>query len=336
MITERALELARRHLRPSMEEMLAGLERSLALARRLGVTSVHDIIDLDKLKAYEAARESRRLSVRACLHFEQGDFLRLLRTGNRTGLGGPHLRIGGMKLYADGSFGARTAALEAPYSDAPGKRGALLISDRDLRAVVRDAELAGFQLLIHAIGDRAARQVVSAFSSTLGTPTRLRHRIEHLELPGKAELAQMRDLGLWASMQPNFVGEWGMPGGMMEARLGKARLRRADPFGKVLRAGVPLVFGSDCMPFNPLYGIHSAVNAPFPDQRLTAGEAVAAYTRDAAAASFEEGFKGTLAPGKAADLIVLSADPFRNRGKIRDIRVEATIFDGRTVWKRSP
>jgi len=331
IITERALELARRHLRPSMEEMAAGLEYSLDLARRLGVTSVHDIIDVDKLKAYEAARESRRLTVRACLHFEQGDFLELLRIGNHTGWGGPVLRLGGMKLYADGSFGARTAALEEPYADAPKERGRLLHSSAHLRSAVRDAEKGGFQLLIHAIGDRAAGQVVSAFASVLKGPTGLRHRIEHLELPDKRWLSQMRGLGLFASMQPNFVGEWGRPGGMMEARLGKRRYQHADPFKAVLKARVPLVFGSDCMPFNPLWGIHSAVNAPFPDQQLTVEEAVAAYTRTAAFASFEERFKGTLAPGMAADLVVLSGDPFRNRRRIRDIRVEATVFDGRFI-----
>lgn len=331
ILTEGALERARRHLRPDREEMLAGLRHSLRLARRLGVTSVHDIIDLDKLRAYEAARNGGLLTVRATLHFERGDFNEILRMGVRSGQGDARMRIGGMKLYADGSLGARTAALSQPYSDARGERGALLHSDAGLRSAVRDAEKGGYQLLVHAIGDRAVGQVVAAFSGALRTPTRLRHRIEHLELAGEAELARMRKLGLSASMQPNFVGEWGRPGGMMEARLGKARLRRADPFKRVLREGVPLVFGSDCMPLDPLYGIHSAVNAPFPGQRLTVEEAVAAYTRDAAAASFEEGFKGTLAPGKAADLVVLSGDPFRYPRSIRDMHVEAVVFDGRIL-----
>ena len=333
IIRERALELARYHLRPSMDEMMAGLSYSLDMGRRLGVTSVHDIIDRSKLAAYEAAHREGLLTVRATLHFEEPDFNALLKNGIHSGQGGPMIRIGGMKLYADGSFGARTAALREPYADAPKERGALLVSDAQLRAAIRDAEQGDFQLLIHAIGDRAARQVVSAFSSTLKGPSLLRHRIEHLELPGRPELQKMRRLGLWASMQPNFVGEWGQSGGMMEARLGKRRLKRADAFKAVLKARVPLVFGSDCMPLNPLYGIHSAVNAPFPDQRLTVGEAVAAFTRDAAASSYEEGFKGTLAPGTAADLVMLSEDPFKNQRRIKGIRVEATFFDGRLVWK---
>ena len=333
LIVEGALEKARIHLRPSPGEMAAGLEISLRRARRQGVSSVHDIIDVPKLRVYEAALRRGRLGVRACLHFEQAAFSELAKMGRAPARDGPLIRIGGMKLYADGSFGARTAALLEPYSDSPSERGVLLQSAAGLRSVVRHSEKSGIQLLVHAIGDRAVEQVVSAFSSTLKRPSRLRHRIEHLELPGKPELAQMRRLGLWASMQPNFVGEWGHPGGMMESRLGSRRYRRADPFKTVLRAGVPLVFGSDCMPFSPLYGIHSAVNAPFPGQKLTVDEAVAAYTRTAAAASFEEAFKGTLAPGKAADMVILSDDPFRHPAGIKDIRVDATIFDGKVVWK---
>jgi hypothetical protein len=331
LITEGALEKARCHLRPAPEETAAGLEYSLSLAKKRGVTSVHDIIDIPKFRAYEAARCSGSLSVRACLHFEKSAYSELLRMGLHSGWGGPLVRIGGMKLYADGSLGARTAALREPYSDAPSERGVLLHSAAGLRSVVRHSEKSGVQLLVHAIGDRAVERVVSAFSSAIGGRSRVRHRIEHLELVDRPGLARMRRLGLWASMQPNFVGAWGLPGGMMESRLGKRRYRRADPFRTVLGAGVPLVFGSDCMPFSPLFGIHSAVNAPFPAQRLTVEQAVAAYTRDGAAASFEEGFKGTLVPGKAADMVILSEDPFRNPKAIRDIRVEATIFDGRVM-----
>jgi hypothetical protein len=134
-------------------------------------------------------------------------------------------------------------------------------------------------------------------------------------------------------MQPNFLGEWGAPGHMMEARLGK-RYERADPFRMVLDAGVSLIFGSDCMPFSPLYGIHSAVNAPFPAQRIGVEEALVAYTRTAAAASFEEDFKGVLAPNMAADMVVLSGDPFKNPSRIEHLRVDATILDGRLVWRR--
>lgn len=333
LIRESALGRARYHLRPSPEELGAGLERSLRLARRLGVTSVHDIIDLPKFRAYEAARRQGRLTVRACLHFEEQDFSKLPGMGVHPGRGGAMLRIGGMKLYADGSLGARTAALNSPYADFPHNKGELLLQNGKLKRTIRNAEEHGIQLLVHAIGDRAVSRVVSAFSSALREPSRLRHRIEHLELAGRRKLARMRQLGLWASMQPNFIGEWGRPGGMMEARLGK-RYREADAFSRVLDAKVPLIFGSDCMPFSPLYGIHSAVNAPFPAQRISAQQAMECYTCRAAASSFEEDFKGSLAAKKAADMVVVSGDPFRRPSRIDNIRVDATIFDGRVIFRR--
>jgi hypothetical protein len=318
--------------------MAEGLNISLDIAKKLGVTSVHDIIDMDKLRAYERAEKEGILTVRAALYLEKGAFSRVqyLASHRRS-----DVRLLGMKLYADGSLGARTAAVRAPYADSPSEHGELLMSDKKLTSLIRNAEKRRFQLLIHAIGDRAVSQVISAFSSVLSGKrktgashaSRLRHRIEHLEMVLKPELYQMRRLGLFASMQPNFVGEWGAPGHMMQARLGK-RYERADPFRRVLDAGVTLVFGSDCMPFSPLLGIHSAVNAPFPAQRIGVDEALAAYTRTAASASFEEGFKGTLAPGMAADMAVLSGDPFNHPSRMVRIKVDATIFDGRLIWRR--
>jgi len=280
-LKESALEKARHVLRPGPRELAEGMKTSLAIAKKLGVTSVHDIIDQDKLRAYERAKSAGILTVRPSLYLEKESFLRVQQMAAHRY---SDARLLGMKLYADGSLGARTAAVRAPYTDTPSEHGELLMSDRELTSIIRKAENERFQLLIHAIGDRAVSQVISAFSSVLsrkrktGTScaTSLRHRIEHLEMVTKAELALMRKLGLIASMQPNFLGEWGAPGHMMQARLGK-RYERADPFCMVLDAGVMLVFGSDCMPFSPLYGIHSAVNAAFPAQRIGVEEALAEW-----------------------------------------------------------
>jgi len=340
-LKEAALEKARHHLRPGPDELAGGMKTSLGIARRLGVTSVHDIIDQDKLRAYERALAAGILTVRACLHLEKEAFFRVRQTAAHRRSVPRLLRPGGLKLYADGSLGARTAAVSAPYADSPSEHGQLLMSDKQIVSIIRRAEKERYQLLIHAIGDRAVSQVISAFSSVLarkssgrgGRPTELRHRIEHLEMVGGRGLALMRRLGIVASMQPNFIGEWGAPGQMMQARMGKL-YERADPFRRVLDARVMLVFGSDCMPFAPLYGIHSAVNAPFSAQRIGVDDALSAYTRTAAAASFEEGFKGTLAPGMAADMAVLSGDPFQRPAGIDMLRVDATIFDGRLIWRR--
>jgi len=332
LLTEKAMERSLEAARPSFEEMMAGLERSTVQAHRLGVTSVHDIIDRHNLMAYSAIYGRRELGMRACLHFEEGDMRDMARLGIKTGYGNHFLRAGGIKLYADGSFGARTAALTQPYSDDTRTKGELLHDNNRLRANIRTCERTGLQVLVHAIGDAAVKQTLTAFAFAQMKPTRLRHRVEHLELVDKKGLDIMDRLSLWASMQPNFVGEWGMPGGMMQSRLGK-RYEHADPMRRVLDAGVPLVFGSDCMPFSPLYGIHCAVNAPFQDQKLDVGEALAAYTATAAGASFEEDFKGTLATGTAADMVLLSGDPMRKPSGISMLKVDATILAGRTVWR---
>jgi len=163
----------------------------------------------------------------------------------------------------------------------------------------------------------------------------LRNRIEHLELPNQTHLREMRRLGLIASMQPNFIGEWGGTDGMYLSRLGPERTAKNNPFRDVLKARVKLVFGSDCMPLSPLYGIHSAVNAPHASQKISVAEAVAAYTRDAAFASFEESSKGSLTEGKLADLVVLSDDPFENSRGIGSIKVLKTVVGGEVLYDRT-
>jgi predicted amidohydrolase YtcJ len=141
----------------------------------------------------------------------------------------------------------------------------------------------------------------------------------------------MGELGVIASMQPNFL-QWSGPGGLYEARLGPGRDARIDPHRKVLDAGVALAFGSDGMPFGPLYGIHLAVNAPHPDQKVSVAEAIHAYTLGAAYAAFEEDSLGSLEPGKLADFIVLSRDPAQAPTKINEIAIERTYLAGERVF----
>jgi hypothetical protein len=143
----------------------------------------------------------------------------------------------------------------------------------------------------------------------------------------------MRKQGLIASMQPNFIGEWGGTDGMYLSRLGAKRTARNNPFKEVLASKVRLVFGSDCMPLSPLYGIHSAVNAPHPAQKISALEAFAAYTKNAAFASFSEGAKGTLTQGRLADFVVLSDNPFESPSEISSMRVLKTVVGGDVVYE---
>ena len=314
--------------------------KALALATRraysLGVTSVQDNGSSEHLGVYISAERAGKLGVRVTFNVPSERLGAMLDLSLSSGLGSELLRIGGVKMFCDGALGARTAALSEPYSDEPGNSGMFVQPAEALEEMAVKANQAGIQLVIHAIGDMGIEATISAIETALGSsPSRdRRHRIEHLELPSREHLRRMRKLKIIASMQPNFIGEWGGTDGMYYSRLGEGRAVRNNPFREVLDSKVRLVFGSDCMPFSPLYGIISAVNAPHAAQRIGAEEAVAAYTRDAAYASFEEGLKGTITPGKYADLVVLSSDPFRDSESLRAATVLKTVVGGEVVYER--
>ncbi|MFQ5838570.1 MAG: amidohydrolase [Thermoplasmata archaeon] len=319
--------------RPGMMQAVGGLRSMIAAAHRLGITSIHDTVDHREIAAYLRLHRAGGLNLRVNLMPRDKELPSLVAGGISSGLGGEVLRLGPIKAFLDGSLGARTAALSEEYEDEDGNRGRLMLSKEELTSLVGEASEGGFQLALHAIGERAIDAALQSLA--YGDSSTTRHRLEHFELPDEGHLKMARSLGIVASMQPNFVGQWSMPGGLYEQRLGKARLGRNNPFRLVLDEGIPLAFGSDHMPFSPMYGIHWAVNAPFDDQRLTVEEALRCYTQTPAYASFEENVKGTIEPGMLADLVVLEKDPFETPDRIKDIEVHMTIFDGKIVYKMS-
>jgi len=251
--------------------------------------------------------------------------------GLLTGYGDPWLRFGGIKIFADGSIGAQNAAVSEPFSG--GGTGELNYQDAELASMIRAAELAGWQTVIHAIGDRAIEQVLDAHE-VVGTDSALRHRIEHFELPHREQLVRVAKLGLCISMQPNFIGNWSGPNSLYVDRLGAARDRASNPLRLIVDEGLPLAFGSDGMPVSPLYGLHWAVNAPYRDQRLTAEEAMERYTTGGAWFGFEEKIKGRIVPGMLADLVVLDEDPRLHPERIEERTVEMTFVGGERVYER--
>ena len=157
----------------------------------------------------------------------------------------------------------------------------------------------------------------------------LRHRVEHVELTPPDLVQRLAESGAWACVQPNFARRWSQPGGMNEQRLGSARLQDCNAYRSLLSAGVPLAFGSDCMPLGPLYGLQAAVHHPQEAQRLTAPEALRLYTAAAAQLCFQEQTFGALRRGMAADLAILEGDPFDSSDAAS---VVGTLVDGRLVW----
>lgn len=315
----------------------AGIARGLAavarMAHRLGITSIHDIVDLAAWRAYQRAHAAGRLRLRVYAMPRDSLLPALAGAGMMTGLGDAWLRLGAIKVFSDGSLGAYTAALRDDYAGRPGDRGMLVHPPAELRSILETAHRAGFQTATHALGDEAIRQVVATLEEIQDAGPRkcARHRIEHYELPDDDVLRRTKAAGIVVCAQPNFIGQWSGPGDVYETRLGRDRASRNNPYRRILRRRIPLCFGSDGMPYGPLYGIHSAVNGFFGDQRISPEEAVRAYTAMGAYASFEEDVKGTLEAGKLADFVVLEGDPFAEPDRIRTCRIHSTWIGGTRV-----
>jgi len=247
-------------------------------------------------------------------------------------------RIGGC-LLIDGSLGSHTAALYEPYSDLPESTGILYWKDEDLNRFIRQAHEAGLQIGVHAIGERAIDQVLNAYENSLGKSPRAnhRHRIEHFLVPTPEAILRAIDLGLVLAMQPAFEYFWGGPNNLYESRLGSERARRVNPIGSILKTGGRIAGGSDSFvtPMDPLLGIHSAVNHPNEDERITVSQAIDLFTRSAAYATFDEKEKGSIQEGYLGDLVVLAEDPREVRAEtIKDIQVFMTVVGGKVVFRR--
>jgi len=239
---------------------------------------------------------------------------------------------GGMKLFADGTFGSRTAVLMDDYADAPGERGFMVNDMEWLRKTVFEAQAAGLRVAVHTIGDGAMHQVARLLmDAQLEAGFRqLRHRIEHCGMVQPRTIALLKNAGVICSMQPSFIvseGTW------IRDRVGE-RVNRVYPMRSLLDEAIPMCGGSDAPveSVNPLEGIWACVvrEGFTPDQSLTPFEAVSLYTSHAAFASGVECSRGTITPGKAADLVVLDRHPMTSAyDDIRSIRVQATVIDGR-------
>ncbi|WXG46453.1 MAG: amidohydrolase [Candidatus Atabeyarchaeum deiterrae] len=334
VLKEEAADYVRSLSPADPETMMNALQKATDHAHMLGVTSVHDTVSSNEISTYLSALKANKLKVRVYLNFKEELLESVLKLGLSTGFGNDKLKLGALKLFADGSIGSRTAALSGEFVDEPGNKGILMFEKDRLQDIVVRAHKKVIQVAIHAIGDRGIELVMRAIENTSKRNPREnhRHRLEHMELVTDEQISKAVKLDVVASMQPNFIGEWGLPGGMYEKRLGRYWVEQNNPYRKIIDEGGMIAFGSDCMPFSPLYGIHWAVNAPMKSQRIKVHEAIKCYTKNAAYASFEEDLKGSIEPGKLADMVALSKDPYRSPDLIKDIQVSLTVFDGKIVY----
>ncbi len=335
VLKETAIELVEKVIPESMEKTKSALVQASRKLAKVGLTSLHCIISsLTELNALRELKREQQLPQSIYAIIPANLIVRLGSQSLSRVRSRGRFRIRGVKLYLDGSLGARTAALNQPYDDDPNSSGMLTLSTRELRKVASKARDSKFQLCIHAIGDKAVDLAVEVLGEIFGTNgcRQLRHRIEHASIINEKSMKEMRRLGIIASIQPRFIytDKWA------EDRLGHRRLPQLYPFASMTKAGIRLTAGSDCPVEDPdpFEGIWSAVARPGLDdvERLTVSEALIAYTKSAAYASFSEDFTGTLAPGNAADMIVLDRDPYESsRESLRGIRVVRTIIDGKVV-----
>ncbi len=312
------------------EEVRQAIAMATRRAHEEGVTSIVDMADLRTLRAYRDLDDMGMLRVRVFCKVQAREVQDLTSEDIPPADVGRMLRMAGIKAFLDGSLGARTAALSDPYSDDPENLGMLLYDPPELAALVRGAEATGLQISLHAIGDRAVGAALDAFSTGVAHGNPLRHRIEHLEYATSEQQDRMKALRVVASMQPNFIVQWSGPGGMNEQRLGTERAHASEALRDIWSRGIPLAFGSDNMPFGPLYGLQGAVHHPVEDQQLPPMVALRAYTAGSAWAVHAETWLGTIEPGKAADMALLDADP-DEAGDLTLVKAVATVLAGDLV-----
>ena len=335
--------------RPASSEATA--ERALVLGMQAavahGLTGVHDAgISLDELHRYQrlADRGAMPLRIYAMADGNAAALESLCANGLYRHASG-RLQMRAVKLYADGALGSRGAAMLEDYSDDHGNRGLLLMSAQELADASAKAKRCGVQAATHAIGDRGNRLTLDTYAQALGTDATGDHRwrVEHAQILAAADLQRFAWLGVIASMQPTHATS-DMP--WAQARVGAQRIVGAYAWRQLRDSGARLAFGSDfpVESVDPRLGLYSAVSRAdgegkpaggwMPQEKLTAYEALRAFTLDAAYAGFAESELGSLAPGKRADFVVLAQDPLAvPDAALKALTVLATYVDGKAVYE---
>ena len=353
VLKDNAMGLVDKVVPPPSDEMR---DRALAAAMKYvneqGVTSVHNMGTWEDLATFVRARKTNTLSTRIYAVVPLSDWARLQDVvarrehGGDQGRGDEWLRVGGLKGFVDGSLGSHTAAFRQPFDDAPKDKGLLVNTPEDLYRWISGADRAGLHVMVHAIGDRANGLLLDIYDRVErenGKRDR-RFRIEHAQHLAPSDIPRFAQLGVIASMQPYHAiddGRWA------EKFIGD-RIKTTYAFRSLLDATARLAFGSDWFvaPPTPLEGIYSAVTRRtlddrnpggwVPEQKISVEEAVRAYTATAAYASFDEDRKGTLAVGRAADLVMLDRNIFEiPPDEIRRVKVLLTMAGGRLVFRRA-
>jgi len=332
---------------PTNEERRRGIELVLEELARNGLTAAQDNSAWEDFLVYHQLKEEKKLTVRITewLPF-MAPLTELQNMRSEGGTTDPWLKTGALKMVTDGALGSRTAALLAPYSDAPDNSGILTITPEKLKAMALERDKLGFQLAFHAIGDRANRVALDVFESVQrvnGARDR-RDRIEHAQVVALEDIERFGILHVIASMQPSHQSNdmrWA------DQRLGPDRVKGAYAWNTIQKAGARLAFGTDypVESINPFHGLYACVTRELPEggpaggwqsqEKISLDDCIRAYTSGSAYAQFEDGKKGELKVGEYADFVILSQDITKAAPKdLFNTEVLRTVVGGRTVYQK--
>ena len=323
---------------------LAALEE----AKSLGITSVQDITFEDALTTFKKLKEEGKLTCRIFTRWPISDYKNLVDKNINIGYGDDFIRMGSLKAFADGSLGSSTAWFFERYNQDTTTTGLPMdiITDGSMENWGLDADKNHLQLSVHAIGDKANSYMLDLYEKIIKQNPKWdrRFRLEHAQHVRFEDIKRFAELGVIASVQPYHCIDDGV---WAEKRIGPERIKYTYPFKSFLDAGVKMCFGTDwyVAPLNPLLGIYAAVTRRtldnknpdgwIPEQMISVEDAIKCYTLNSAYASFEENIKGTIETGKLADLIILSDDILTiDPIKIKDAKVEMTMFDGKIIYNK--
>jgi len=312
------------------------IERALKHAAALGLTGIHTGSYLKEIEIYKELRDEGKLTLRVYGWLPISSLDEYIEKGIKQGQGDEMVKVGFLKSYIDGTIGVRSALMFESFAEEPGNTGLAQMEEEEFYDLIEKAHKNGYQVGVHAIGDKAVHWVLNAVEQAQEKHGNkgLRHRVEHNTVNILPDTQRFRELGIIASMQPTITG-----GEMYKRqRLGNERARRVDMVRTLLSKGAVLCWGTDwpVSPLNPMYNLNELVNRVYPEQKLTMAEAIKYYTLGPAYASFEEDIKGSLEVGKLADMVVLSKDLLRPNPKdIPKTEVIYTIVGGKVVYDRS-
>jgi len=335
---------------PSEEQLTRAIRQGLAEARRFGVTSFQDISHATELRIYQKLLATGELTARIYAITPIEQYQSEVQAGISACFGNEWIRTGAVKGFADGSLGSTTALFFEPYNDAPNTKGlfnAMMLPEGRMLQMAQPADAAGLQIAIHAIGDRANHEILAMYEEIArrngpGPARGRRWRIEHAQHLRPDDFDLFARLGVIASMQPYHEAGDGV---WAEKRIGHERARTTHAWRSLLDHGVRLAFGTDwpVVPLNPMLGLYAAVtratldgknpNGWIPEEKISLAEAIEAYTLGSAYAEFTDEQKGSITPGKFADIVILDSDLFHlPPERIKDAKVACTIVAGTVVY----